>query len=129
MRVYNSRRLGASWLALVLLFAVVLACRSGAKSECTATLTYQGQTYTGVGDKEKAVSFACNKYCRDDDPEYDAMYRIWLNSSEGRAAGQPSKEEAIYKSKRLMDFVTITCANRCVEWTKDGRAKVETKCD
>ena len=117
-----------SCLALLLLFAAVLAC-SRSSDKCTATLTYQGKTYTGVGKKDDAVSFACNKYCLADDPEYDAMYRIWLSSPEGRAAGQVPKEEAIYKSKRLLDFVTTTCANRCVGWTKSGRAQAETKCD
>ena len=117
-----------SCLALFLLLVAVLACSRGS-NKCTATLTYQGKTYTGVGKKDDAVSFACNKYCVADDPEYDAMYRIWLDSAEGRAAGRPAKEEAIYKSKRLLDFVTTTCANRCVGWTKSGRAQAETKCD
>lgn len=116
-------------VALFLLFAAVLACSRGSSNKCTATLTYQGKTYTGVGKKDEAVSFACNKYCRDDDPEYEAMYRIWLDSAEGRAAGRPPKEEAIYKSKRLLDFVTNTCASRCVDWTKSGKAEAETKCD
>ena len=117
-------------LAVLLLFSVIIACSSSRAKECSATLSYQGKTYTGAGpEKDKATSFACNKYCRDDDPEYEAMYRIWLDSPEGRAAGRPSKEEAIYKSKRLMDLVTLTCANKCVDWTKDGTAKVETKCD
>ena len=115
-------------LALFLLFAAVLACSRGS-NKCTATLTYQGKTYTGIGKKDEAVSFACNKYCIADDSEYDAMYRIWLDSAEGRAAGRPPKEEAIYKSKRLLDFVTITCANRCVSWTKSGRSQAETKCE
>ena len=115
-------------IALFLLFAVVLACSRGS-NKCTATLTYQGKTYTGMGKKDEAVSFACNKYCIADDSEYDAMYRIWLESAEARAAGRPPKEEAIYKSKRLLDFVTITCANRCVGWTKSGRAQAETKCE
>ena len=129
MRAKPLRQNAGVFLALTLLLAVVLACSRGSSSKCTATLTYQGKTYTGVGKKDEAVSFACNKYCREDDPEYEAMYGIWLDSAEGRAAGRPSKEEAIYKSKRLLDFVTITCANRCVGWTKDGRAKAETKCD
>jgi hypothetical protein len=116
-------------LSLTLLFAAVLACSRGSANKCTATLTYQGKTYTGIGKKDEAVSFACNKYCIADDSEYDAMYRIWLDSAEGRAAGRPSKEEAIYKSKRLLDFATINCANRCVGWTKSGRAQAETKCD
>lgn len=117
------------FFALLLLFAVLIAC-TGSGRKCTATLTYQGNTYTGADAKEeKAVSNACNKYCRDADPEYDAMYRIWLDSPAGRRAGRPSKEEAIFKDDRLLDYVTITCANKCVAWTKDGKAKVETKCD
>lgn len=119
----------AAVLALTLLFLFVLACGRGSGNKCTATLTYQGKTYTGVGKKEEAVSFACNKYCREDDPEYEAMYRIWLDSAEGRAAGRPTKEEAIFKSKRLLDYVTVTCANKCVNWTKSGAAQAETKCD
>lgn len=118
----------SAFLALFLLFTAVLACSRGS-NKCTATLTYQGKTYTGVGKKGDAVSFACNKYCVADDPEYEAMYGIWLDSAEGRAAGRPPKEEAIYKSKRLLDFVTTTCANRCVGWTKSGRAQAETKCE
>jgi hypothetical protein len=55
--------------------------------------------------------------------------RIWLDSAAGRAAGRPSKQEAIFKEKRLMDYVTVTCANKCVGWVKDGKAKIETKCD
>lgn len=122
--------LGGALMALLVLLAVALACSSGSAPKCTATLTYEGRTYTGAdATKEKATSNACNKYCRADDPEYDAMYRIWADSPAGRAAGRPSKEEAIFKDKKLLDYVTITCANKCVGWTKDGKAKVETKCD
>ena len=122
---------GSSFLfALLLILIVVLACSSGSAKKCTATLTYQGHSYEGVDvNQDKATHNACNKYCRSDDPEYDAMYRIWLDSPAGKAAGRPSKEEAIFKDKRLMDYVTITCADRCVAWTKDGKAKSETKCD
>ena len=117
-------------LSLSVLVVTLVACSFGSSNKCTATLTYQGKTYTGMDkEKEKAVSNACNKYCRDDDPGYEAMYRIWLDSPAGRAAGRPSKEEAIYKSDRLLDYVTITCANKCVGWTKSGMAKAETKCD
>ena len=57
------------------------------------------------------------------------MYGIWLDSPAGKAAGRPSKEEAIFKDKKLMDYVTVTCANQCLAQIKDGKAKVETKCD
>ena len=117
------------FFALLLLIAVLIACSRSGRT-CTATLSYQGKTYVGVGKSEDdAQHFACNKYCREDDSEYDAMYRIWLDSPAGRSAGRPSKEEAIFKEKRLLDYVTSTCANKCVAWTKDGKAKVETKCD
>jgi len=117
-------------LSLSVLVVTLVACGFGSSNKCTATLTYQGKTYTGMDkEKEKAVSNACNKYCRDDDQGYEAMYRIWLDSPAGRAAGRPSKEEAIYKSDRLLDYGTITCANKCVGWTKSGMATAETKCD
>jgi hypothetical protein len=116
-------------LALLFLTLAALACSFGSSKKCTATLSYEGKTYEGIdANKDKAAHNACNKYCRDDDPGYEAMYRIWLESPAGRAAGRPPKEEAIYKEKRLLDYVTITCANKCVGWTKDGAAKVETKC-
>lgn len=116
--------------ALLLLTAAVLACSSGSAKKCTATLSYEGRTFVGIdATKEKATHNACNKYCRDADPGYEAMYRIWLDSPTGRAAGHLSKEEAIYKDKRLLDYVTITCADKCVAWTEDGTAKVETKCE
>jgi len=116
------------FLSLTLLLAVLIAC-SRSSNNCTATLNYDGKTYTGAGkSQDDAEHFACNKYCREDDPEYDAMYRIWLDSAAGRAAGRPSKQEAIFKEKRLMDYVTVTCATKCVGWAKDGKAKIETKC-
>ena len=33
------------------------------------------------------------------------------------------------KDKKLMDYVTVTCANECLAKIKDGKAKVETKCE
>ena len=97
MRAKGLRRIVPPVLALTLLFAAVLACSRGS-SKCTATLTYQGKTYTGIGKKDDAVSFACNKYCLEDDSEYDAMYQIWLDftrrPSQGFAAeGQSDLRE------------------------------------
>ena len=115
--------------ALLLLLAVVLACSSGSAQKCTATLTNEGKTFTGEDAlPEKATSNACNKYCREADPGYEAMYGVWLDSAAGKAAGRPSKQEAIFKDKKLMDYVTVTCANECLAKIKDGKAKVETNC-
>src|ERR1700686_3721314 len=117
-------------LPLLLLLAVVLACSSGSTQKCTATLTYEGKTFTGEDTStDKATHNACNKYCREADPGYEAMYGVWLDSPAGRAAGRPSKEEAIFKDKKLLDYVTVTCANECLAKIKDGKAKAETKCN
>jgi hypothetical protein len=116
-------------LPLLLLLAAVLACSPGSTQKCTATLSYEGRTFVGEDTStEKATSNACNKYCREADPGYDAMYGVWLDSPAGKAAGRPSKEEAIFKDKKLMDYVTVTCANECLAKIKDGKAKAETKC-
>ena len=124
------RNNGSPLLALLLLMGVVLACSSGSAQKCTATLTYQGKTFTGEDTlTEKATRNACNKYCREADPGYEAMYGVWVDSPAGRAVGRPSKEEAIFKDKKLMDYVTVTCANECLANIKDGKAKAETKCD
>src|SRR5258707_2566318 len=118
-------------LPLLFLFAAVLACSSGSSAKkCTATLTLDGRTFVGEdAAEEKATRNACNKYCREADPAYEAMYGIWLDSPARKAAGRPSKEEAIFKDKKLMDYVTVTCANQCLAKIKDGKGKVEKKCD
>ena len=117
-------------LSLLFLLAAVLACSSGSAKKCTATLTLDGLTFVGEdAAEEKATRNACNKYCREADPGYEAMYDVWVDSPAGKAAGRPSKEEAIFKDKKLMDYVTVTCANECLAKIKDGKGKVETKCD
>ena len=117
-------------LPLLFLLAAVLACSSGSAKKCTATLTLDGRTFVGEdAAEENATQNACNKYCREADPGYEAMYGVWVDSPAGKAAGRPSKEEAIFKDKKLMDYVTVTCANECLAKIKDGKGKVETKCD
>lgn len=126
----KSQNTGKCFLALLLLLAAVLACSSGSTQKCTATLSYEGRTFVGEDDStDKATRNACNKYCREADPGYEAMYGVWLDSPAGKAAGRPTKEEAIFKDKKLMDYVTVTCANECLAKIKDGKAKAETKCN
>ena len=119
------------FLSLLLMLAAVIACSSGSSAKkCTATVTNDGKTFVGEGSStDDATRFACNKYCREADPGYEAMYGVWLDSPAGKAAGRPSKEEAIYKDKKLMDYVTVTCANECLAKIKDGKARAETKCE
>ncbi len=99
-----------------ILISISLGC-GGSGAECVGTVQYQGQTFEGK-DKtpDQAKHNACNNYCAEADPEYDAIYRMWLDSPKGKAAGLPSKKEAVFKDKdkRLLDYITITCANRCV---------------
>ena len=127
----NARCITVSFLSLLLLIGAVLACSSGSSAKkCTATLTNESKTFVGEGSSaDDATRFACNKYCREADPGYEAMYGVWLDSPEGKAAGRPSKEEAVFKDKKLMDYVTVTCANECLAKVKDGKAKAETKCE
>ena len=127
----ESRLTAAPILSLLLLLAAVIACSSGSSAKkCSATLNNDGKTFVGEGaSADDATRFACNKYCREADPGYEAMYGVWLDSPAGKAAGRPSKEEAIFKDKKLMDYVTVTCANECLAKIKDGKAKTETKCE
>src|SRR5882672_7698839 len=91
-----------SLLALLILLAAALACSSGSSQKCSATLSYEGRTFVGEATSaDDATHNACNKYCREADPGYEAMYGVWLDSPAGKAAGRPSKEEAIFKDKKL----------------------------
>ena len=108
-----------------IMLGVILACSSGGSSgpTCTGSVVYQGKTYNGeAGDEDKAKLFACNNYCVDADPGYEAMYGIWVTSSKGKAAGSPSKDKAIYEDKDLLDYVTKTCATKCVATMSPGAA-------
>ena len=122
---------GSSLVAGLLLLSAVIACRSSSSdsASCTGEVTYEGRTFTGAGkNAEDAQQFACNKYCLDADPEFDAHYGIWLDSPQGRAAGRPPKKEAIYKDNELMNYLTKTCAANCVTSVKEGKLRGESKC-
>lgn len=117
-------------VSIFIIFAFVLGCGLGGSNKaCVGVLTHQGQTFRGEGKDEKdAKLFACNGYCLEADPDFDARYRIWLDSPKGERAGKPSKKEAIYKDKDLLDYVTITCANKCVKDAEAGKFKLEVNC-
>jgi len=126
-------KFSGSLVAGLLLLSVVIACRSSSSSDnasCTGEVTYEGKTFTGgpAETAENAQKFACNKYCLEADPEFDAHYGIWLESPKGEAAGRPPKKEAIYKDADLMNYLTKTCAAKCVASVKEGKLKGETKC-
>ncbi len=117
-------------IVLLILFAFALGCNFGAGKTCTGVLTYEGQKFEGKADNEKdAKRNACNKYCLEADPEFDARYRIWLDSPKGKNAGRPAKKEAIYKDKDLLEYVTVTCASQCVKDAEAGKHKLEVSCN
>lgn len=126
----SSGNAARSIVAIALLVLVALACRSSSSGPtCKGEVVYEGQTFTGeAGNLDDARRFACNKYCLEADPEFDAHYRIWLDSAKGRDAGSPPKKESIYKDKDLMDYLTVECAMKCVAKVKDGRMKGSATC-
>ncbi len=103
-------------IAICFVIAVGLGCAGTADDVCVGKVSFQGKTFEGKAkNADEAKRNACNSYCREADSEYDARYRIWLDSPKGKAAGSPSKQEAIFKDRDLMDFVTVTCANACLK--------------
>ena len=116
MRDDQFRRSRSFALVGVLLLGLALGCGGGGSSDaCVGTVSYQGKTFEGKAkDADESKRNACNMYCREADPEYAARYGIWLDSPKGKAAGSPSKQEAIFKDKDLMNYVTVTCANKCI---------------
>ncbi|HEX3102252.1 MAG TPA: hypothetical protein VHQ01_10685 [Pyrinomonadaceae bacterium] len=103
-------------IVAIVIIGIVLGCGGSASSEaCSATVIYENKVFDGKGkDAGESKRNSCNNYCRDADPEYDARYHIWLDSAAGRNAGSPSKQDAIFKDKDLMKFVTETCSRVCV---------------
>jgi len=97
------------------LLAVGIGC-GGTGARCIGTVVYEGKKFEGGGkDELEAKSGACNNYCRDADPEYDARYRVWVESPKGKAKGSPNKQKAIFEDKDLMDFVVDNCGRRCLQ--------------
>lgn len=113
----------------LLLLSAVLACNFSSAKTCSGEVSYHGKTFTGKGkDAEEAQHNGCNLYCLEADADVDARYRIWLDSPKGKAAGSPSKKDAMYKDPTFLDFVTVTCANKCLAKIKDGSMQGQTKC-
>jgi hypothetical protein len=123
------QRISTLAIAGLLLLSAVLACKSSSANSCIGEVSYQGRTFTGKGkNAEEAQHNGCNLYCLEADPDVDARYGIWLDSPKGKAAGSPAKKDSIYKDPTLLDYVTVTCANKCMAKIKDGSMQGQTKC-
>ncbi|MFT5687129.1 MAG: hypothetical protein ACI8RZ_008086 [Myxococcota bacterium] len=127
MPLPRSRRL--LWAAFSGLLICSLACSGVDTQECIGSVVTNGQTYqpqSGVSDPVAAQRMACNQYCLSGDPEYEAMYGIWTTSPSGDPG--VSREEAIYRDERLLDYVTGTCADRCVAAVAAGQMQGNVTC-
>ncbi len=121
---------------LLLLIGITLGCLgpSASDSQCEGTIEFQENKYVGAAKDEKQAGLnACNKFCLEHDSEFDAMYQIWLDSTEGKAYAEsikrkPTKFESTMENKRLLDYVTKNCAVRCVAEANRGKHKLTTKC-
>ena len=120
--------ISVSFLCVILGLSFV-SC-SSSPSDCMAEITAGGKTYAAKAENpDDAKRYACNKYCLDTDPECDAMYHIWVTSPKGKAAGSPSKQRALSDDKKLLDCVTIKCANKCLNDEKTGKLQVKASCE
>ncbi|HMS40021.1 MAG TPA: hypothetical protein PKE69_07345 [Pyrinomonadaceae bacterium] len=117
------------FLVTVVLLLAVLSC-SSSKTPCTGEVIADGKTFSGKGkDADEAQRNSCNLYCLEADQEVDARYRIWLDSPKSKEVKNPTKKEYMYHDKSFLDFVTVTCMNKCLAKLKDGSFKGQAKCN
>jgi hypothetical protein len=106
--------------AVVLL--ALLACASGKKTRCAATVTFEGKPGQGTGDSESgAAESACLDWCAQHDPGVDAALRAYESTPSGKQAtgsrfskafDAPGGKEALY-----------ACKSRCLSGTKPGESQ------
>lgn len=121
---------------LLLLLGLTLGCLGpdGSDSRCEGVVKFEGKTYIGKAkDETQAGLNACNKFCLENDSEFDAMYGIWLRSDKAKdlekiKGRKLTKEEAIMEDTRLLDYVTKNCAVRCVRESGKGKHTLGTSC-
>lgn len=114
-------------VAIVFLYGV-LSC-SSSDAACTGEVVANGKTFSGKGkDADEAQKHSCNLYCLEADEEVEARYQIWRDSPQGKQSPNTSKKEYMYKDKSFLDFVTVTCMNKCQVKIKDGTFKGQAKC-
>ncbi len=123
-------------LAFAALLIVLLGCLgpSADSDRCTGTVKLDGKTYVGAAkDETQAGLNSCNKFCLEEDAEFEAMYAIWLQSENAKSLEKShgkkvSKEDAVIEDKTLLDYVTQKCAKRCVKEANKGKHTLETGC-
>lgn len=123
-------------LMLLILMGLTLGCLGpGVDSDkCTGTVKSKDKTYVGAAkDEDQAGLNSCNKFCLEEDSEYEAMYAIWLTSERAKnleksRGKKVSKQDALFEDKGLLNYITKNCAVRCVKEANQGRHTLETSC-
>jgi hypothetical protein len=131
----NSSRINLL-IVLAILLAVALGCLgpSSSSSRCEGTVKIEGRTYKGQAkDEEQAGLNACNKFCAEEDENAKGMISIWLASDaakefERKMKRKPTREDAIIEDKRILEYVTNTCANKCKIEANRGKHTLATSC-
>lgn len=138
MKVENVNGGATLVLVLLILLGVSLGCMGsgGGAEKCLGTVSHDDKTYKPelpADNKKQAELNACNLYCLETDKEFEGMYKVWLETPGARKIAErkkrtPTKQEALMDDKRLLDYVTLNCAKRCVEGANKGRHSLEVKC-
>ena len=124
------------YLGFLILIFVSIGCLgpSADSDKCSGIVKSGGKEYVGKAKYEKQAKLnACNKFCLETDSEFDGMYQIWLSSPAGkdfaeRRKSKPTKEDAIFEDKRLLNYITKNCANRCYQEANKGKHTLNVKC-
>ncbi len=135
-RVVKKRNVANALVVGGVLVAFSLGCLgpSASDTRCEGTVKASGKTYVGKAkDEEQAGLNACNKYCVEEDEQSKGMIAIWLDSDaakefERKFKRKPTKEDAVIEDKRILEYVTGTCAVRCKAEANKGRHTLETSC-
>lgn len=132
----KSQNCSNSFFSLIVLTVLTLGCLgpSASDSQCGGIIKFDGKTFSGgAKDEKQAALNVCNKFCEETDAEFEAMYGIWLTSDKAERLAkikgrQLDKFEAMMEDEKLLDYVTKTCAPRCVKEANKGKHTLETSC-
>ncbi len=123
-------------MTIGILLVVSLGCLgpSASDSQCEATVSAGGKTYSGKAKNEdQAGRNACNKYCLATDDKAKGMVEIWLASDKAKAfekrmKRKPTPEDAVIEDKTILDYVTKDCSVKCKDEANNGNHTLKTEC-
>jgi hypothetical protein len=115
--------------AAIIVFAALLACKSGSKAKCESAVQMSAVRHSSIGTdsdpaqaRDNSVVGACIAYCQWGDPTVRAAYDKWKLDN----PSSPATPETIVTIhvKRDVD----ACKPRCALAIKNGSATVKTEC-